>query len=250
MSKNCCYIDWARGKDRSTFWVPGGLPTLQKWIRSETLPARIPHLKSSARGRPRKEQVNPESQYTRDWREANRQLASQYLSRIDTRVSSSGTDWQLRVEEVRLTASDELLKGALYAFLLGDQSAEQLRALQAFASDNRFSQLLRNALRINSARICHYETLVEQGICQFETLDADQICYFDTLADSLNCHFETLVGAGICQFDTIIKILFRLKDSTILPINTILPIHRVKRTSERYEKGWWGISQAASGIWI
>jgi len=238
MSKNCCYIDWARGKDRSTFWVPGGLPTLQKWIRSETLPARIPHLKSSARGRPRKEQVNPESQYTRDWREANRQLASQYLSRIDTRVSSSGTDWQLRVEEVRLTASDELLKGALYAFLLGDQSAEQLRALQAFASDNRFSQLLRNALRINSARICHYETLVEQGICQFETLDADQICYFDTLADSLNCHFETLVGAGICQFDTIIKILFRLKDSTIFPKNTILPdTQGEENPSERYEKG-------------
>ena len=34
MRKNCCFIDWARGKDRNTFWVTGGLSTLQGWIRS------------------------------------------------------------------------------------------------------------------------------------------------------------------------------------------------------------------------
>ncbi|MDY0125706.1 MAG: hypothetical protein RBS09_05870, partial [Anaerolineaceae bacterium] len=28
MSKNCCYIDWARGQDRNHFWVAGGLETL------------------------------------------------------------------------------------------------------------------------------------------------------------------------------------------------------------------------------
>ena len=223
MSKNCCYIDWARGKDRNTFWVPGGLPTLQKWIRSETLPGRIPHLKQSARGRPRKQEVNPGTEYTREWREANRQLASQYLCRVATRSNAAGLDWQLRVEEVRLTASDELLKGAMYAFLLSEASAEQRLALQAFSSDTRYAQLLRGALRLDARRICHYETLVSQGICQFETLEAEQICHFDTLADSLNCHFETLVDAEICQFDTIIKILFRLKDSAIFPKNTIQP---------------------------
>lgn len=228
MSKNCCYIDWARGKDRNTYWVPGGLPTLQKWIRSETLPARIPHQKTSARGRPRKEQVNPGTQYTRDWREANRLLASQYLRRIDTRAGSSGTDWQLRVEEVRLTASDEILKGALYAYLLGEQNAEQLQALRSFASENVFAQLLRKALLVDSGRICHYETLVSSAICQFETLDEVQICHFDILADSLNCHFETLVEAGICQFETLIKILLRLKDSSLFPKKTIHPDTRTE----------------------
>jgi len=223
MSKNCCYIDWARGKDRNTFWVPGGLSTLQKWIRSDTLPQRIPHKSPSTRGRPRKEAVNSGSEYTREWREANRQLASQYLCRVNTRPSDQGIDWQLRVEEVGLTASDEILKGALYAFLLDEESSSYSRALAVFASDQRFVQLLRNALSRNPMRICHYETLVAEGICQIETLEPDLICHFDTLVDSLNCHFETLVGAEICQFDTIIKILLRLKDSVIFPKETIQP---------------------------
>jgi len=223
MSKNCCYIDWARGKDRNTFWVPGGLATLQKWIRSETLPQRIPHKNPSSRGRPRKEVVKSDSRYTREWREANRQLASQYLCRLNTRPGDQGIDWQLRVEEVRLTASDEILKGALYAYLYDEKSSAHTKALSAFASDPRFAPLLRKALHLNPARICHYETLVSEGICQFETLDAEQICHFDTLADSLNCHFETLVSAGICQFDTVIKILHRLKDSSIFPKNTFQP---------------------------
>ncbi len=234
MSKNCCYIDWARGKDRNTFWVPGGLPTLQKWIRSETLPGRIPHQKQSSRGRPRKQMVNPDTQYTRDWREANRELASQYLCRVATRSTSAGTDWQLQVEEVRLTASDEILKGAVYAFLLSQHTAEQRLAYQALSSNARLVQLLRSAVRLNPERICHYETLVSEGICQFETLDAEQICYFDTLADSLNCNFETLVRAEICQFDTILKILIRLKDSAVFPKNTLPPDTRAnqKQSSE------------------
>lgn len=217
MSKNCCYIDWARGKDRSTFWVSGGMTTLQKWIGSETLPARIPHQNPSSRGRPRKEQVSVESQYTRDWRAANRKLASQYLCRVATRAGNNGTDWQLRVEEVRLTASDEILKGALYSFLLGEHSEQALEVIRAFSAEPLLRQLLLSALRLDPVQISHYETLVKHGICHSETLAADQICHFDTLADSLNCHFETLVRADICQFDTIIKILIRLKDSALIP---------------------------------
>lgn len=59
MSKNCCYIDWARGHDRDTFWVPGGLSTLQGWIRSESLPKRIPSQDSSKRGRPGRQSSRP-----------------------------------------------------------------------------------------------------------------------------------------------------------------------------------------------
>ncbi len=213
MCRNCCYVDWAHGNDRNTFWVQGGLTTLQKWIGSETLPKRIPQLKPSARGRPRKKDINSQSEYTRNWRETKRELASQYLCRIATRPSEMGTDWQLRVNEVQLTPADEILQGAVYGFLLEpDQSMTPL-TWQAFAKNQTFYTLLLRAARYCPQRLCHFETLVQVGICQNETLDATLISHFDTLVDNLNCHFETLVAADICQFETIIKILYKLKDT-------------------------------------
>jgi hypothetical protein len=211
MSRNCCYVDWAHGNDRNTFWVQGGLTTLQKWIGSETLPKRIPQLKPSARGRPRKKEINSQSEYTRNWRETKRELASQYLCRITTRPSEMGTDWLLRVNEVQLTPSDEILQGAIYGFLLEpDQSMTPL-TWKAFTKNQIFYTLLLRAARYSPQRLCHFETLVQAGICQNETLDATLISHFDTLVDNLNCHFETLVAADICQFETIIKILYKLK---------------------------------------
>jgi hypothetical protein len=213
MCRNCCYVDWAHGNDRNTFWVQGGLTTLQKWIGSETLPKRIPQLKPSARGRPRKKDINSQSEYTRNWRETKRELASQYLCRIATRPSEMGTDWQLRVNEVQLTPADEILQGAVYGFLLEpDQSMTPL-TWQAFAKNQTFYTLLLRAARYCPQRLCHFETLYQAGICQNETLDAMLISHFDTLVDNLNCHFETLVTADICQFETIIKILYKLKDT-------------------------------------
>ncbi len=211
MSKNCCYIDWARGKDRNTFWVIGGLSALQKWIRSETLPKRIPALKPSPRGRPRSGAIKADSQYTRSWRESNRQLASQYLCRIATRKGDQGQDWQLRVSEIQLTAQDEVLKQAVYAFLFQPPADLPINVLKAFAANNTFAALMLRAANNKMNQIYHFETLVAMGICQNETLNRKEICQFDTLADSLNCYFETLVSADICQFDTILKILLRLK---------------------------------------
>jgi hypothetical protein len=211
MCKNCCYVDWARGKDRTTFWVPGGLPTLQGWIRSETLPKRIPHATPSKRGRPKSTGISPDSAYTRQWRQANRDLASQYLCRLDTRVSETGTDWHLQVSEVQLTASDESLKQALYAFLFAPPDPVNPELLSVYASDGQWQRVMLSNAEANPTQLCHFETLVKAGICQNETLSPQEICHFDTLVDGLNYYFETLIEAGICQFDTIIKILNRLK---------------------------------------
>lgn len=211
MCKNCCYIDWARGRDRNTFWVPGGLPTLQGWIRSESLPKRIPHAESSRRGRPREEVVNADSQYTRDWRKENRQLAGQYLRRVATRPSDLGTDWQLKVAEVQLTAADETFKQAIYAFLYAPPGRVSSETLHTFAEDTDIQNLFSQAARHDPLRICNFETLAVEGICQIDTLPLRAIYPFDTLAEGLNSYFETLIAAGICQFDTIIKILIKLR---------------------------------------
>jgi hypothetical protein len=215
MSKNCCYIDWARGQDRNHFWVIGGLETLQAWIGSETLPKRIPHASKSKRGRPRTEQVQPDSQYTRNWRAANRELASQYLLRTATRKTQSGTDWQLRVSEVQLTAQDETLRHALSAFLHALPAPLTAETLAVFASNSAVQSLMLTQSKLKPERLCHFETLANMGICQNETLNHQEICHFDTLVDALNSYFETLVGAGICQFDTILNILFKIKHSLI-----------------------------------
>lgn len=213
MSKNCCYIDWARGHDRDTFWVPGGLPTLQRWIRSETLPQRIPHAQPSTRGRPRNAEIKPESAYTRDWREENRALASQYLCRMGTRAGANGTDWHLRVNEVQLTPAHETLKQALYAFLYAPPAPLQAEMLALFARDGDFQALALKNAQAHPDRLCHFETLVQDGICQNETLDAETICQFDTLVDGINCYFETLVSSGLCNFDTVLNILYRVRNS-------------------------------------
>jgi hypothetical protein len=213
MSKNCCYIDWARGQDRNHFWVIGGLETLQGWIGSETLPKRIPHASKSKRGRPRTEEIQPGSQYTRDWRAANRELASQYLLRTATRKTSTGTDWQLRVSEVQLTAQDETLRHAISAFLHALPAPLTAETLAVFATNNQIQTLMLTQSKAQPERLCHFETLVETGICQNVTLNPQEICHFDTLVDALNSYFETLVEAGICQFDTILNILFKIKHS-------------------------------------
>jgi len=221
MCKNCCYVDWARGKDRNTFWVPGGLPTLQGWIRSENLPKRIPHAQPSKRGRPKSYNVSPDSAYTRQWRQANRDLASQYLCRLDTRISENGTDWQLQVSDVQLTAADESLKQALYAFLFAPPDPINPELLGAYAANGTWQRVLLSNAEANPSRLCHFETLVNAGICQNETLDTVQICHFDTLVDGLNYYFETLVEAGICQFDTIINIFNKLKYAPFFKQETI-----------------------------
>lgn len=221
MCKNCCYVDWARGKDRNTFWVPGGLPTLQGWIRSETLPKRIPHVNPSKRGRPKSTEVNPDSAYTRQWRQANRDLASQYLCRLETRNSETGTDWHLQVSEVQLTAADESLKQALYAFLFSPPDPVTPELLSAYASSPSLQRVLLSDAETNPTRLCHFETLLIAGICQNETLAPEDICHFDTLVDGLNYYFETLIEAGICQFDTIIKILNKLKYAPFIKQETI-----------------------------
>ena len=220
MCKNCCYVDWARGKDRDTFWVPGGLSTLQGWIRSETLPKRIPHAKPSKRGRPKSAEVSSDSAYVRKWRQTNRNLASQYLCRLDTRISNTGTDWQLQVSEVQLTAADESLKQAIYAFLFAPPDPVSPQMLSQYASNASWQRLLFQDAIANPTRLCHFETLVSAGICQNETLSAEEICHFDTLADGLNYYFETLVEAAICQFDTIVNILNRLKYAPFLRQDT------------------------------
>lgn len=257
MCKSCCYVDWARGKDRNTFWVPGGLPTLQGWIRSETLPKRIPHAKPSKRGRPKSTGINPDSAYTRQWRQANRDLASQYLCRLETRDGETGIDWHLRVSEVQLTAADESLKQALYAFLFAPPDPVSPELLSTYASNAQWQHLLLRNAEDNPMQLCHFETLVKAGICQNETLAPEQICHFDTLVDGLNYYFETLIEAGICQFDTIIKILNKLKyapffkqetsPTKISPQTVGSDFDLVEGTSDSVDKNW-DYNKLMSGI--
>ena len=257
MCKNCCYVDWARGKDRNTFWVPGGLPTLQGWIRSETLPKRIPHAKPSKRGRPKSTEVSPDSAYTRQWRQSNRDLASQYLCRLDTRSSETGIDWHLQVSEVQLTAADESLKQALYAFLFAPPDPVSPELLSAYASSEHWQRAMLSNSEANPDRLCHFETLVGAGLCHNETFTPEEICHFDTLVDGLNYYFETLIEAGICQFDTIIKILSRLKytpffNQETIPTKIAAPVdgsdsEMVVRSSDVFEKVW-NYGKLMSGI--
>lgn len=255
MSKNCCYIDWARGQDRNHFWVNGGLETLQAWIGSETLPKRIPHASKSKRGRPKAKSVKPDSQYTRDWRQANRELASQYLCRIATRKTDTGTDWQLQVNEVQLTPKDETLRQAITAFLFALPAPITPQTLLAFAHNPAFQELMLKQSKLNPQRLCHFETLVNQGICQNETLNHQDIRHFDTLVDGLNCYFETLIAAEICQFETVIKILFKIKHTFKQPINSshpdTLPFARVAKKQKTVESSLeekdWDFEQLLSG---
>jgi hypothetical protein len=223
MAKNCCYIDWARGNDRNHFWVQDGLSSLQAWINSKSLPNRIPHKTKSKRGRPRSQDIAPESQYTRDWRQANRDLARSYLLRSATRKRGSVTDWQLEVFDTSLTARDETLRQALSAFLhsLPDPVSEE--TLASFANNSAFQSLMLEQTKVFSTRLCHFDTLVKEGICKNETLDEEAICHFDTLVDGLNCYFETLIETEICQFDTIIKILIKIKNSLLPSTDIQLP---------------------------
>ena len=64
------------------------------------------------------------------------------------------------------------------------------------------------------ALICHFETLIQEGICHSETLTEAGICHFETLRQAINCYFETLVAAGICDFETVIQILLKIKNTT------------------------------------
>ncbi len=69
------------------------------------------------------------------------------------------------------------------------------------------------AITANYPLICHFETLIQEGICHSETLSEAGICHFETLRQTLNCYFETLVAAGICDFETVIQILLKIKNT-------------------------------------
>jgi hypothetical protein len=218
MSKACCYVDWVHGQDRNTFWVPGGLPTLQGWIGSATLPARIPQKDPSQRGRPRSEDIKDNSEYVRSWREERRNMASAYLCRIATRHSEDGMDWQLEVYDTRLTEKDSLLRDHIAALVENRNEAIHLDKLLTSLDDQvRLGLLYRSATTANGKRLCHFDTLVEQGFCHSDTLQPEDICHFDTLVDALNCHFETVIASGICHFDTIINILLKIKNTFSIP---------------------------------
>lgn len=233
MSKNCCYVDWAHGKDRNSFWVPGGLSNLQGWIRSETLPKQIPHAEPSLRGRPRQSNINADSAYTRNWRETKRQLASEYLCRIETRQSEIGTDWKLQVNDVQLTASDESMKQAIYGFIYAPPAQIKQLPMQELLQKPSFQHALVANAKAHPERLCHFETLVKEGICHYETLDAAPISHFDTFVDGLNYYFETLVEAGICQYETILNILFKLKYSSFFKQDTLNQPHTIDEADEQ-----------------
>lgn len=224
MCKSCCYVDWSAGKDRNTFWVPGGSSTLQAWIGSSTLPGRIPHQKQSQRGRPREDSVKDNSKYVRSWREDRRNLVGAYIERVATRKSEVGTDWHLRVYDTQLSKEDELLR-ELISSLIEDQADAIYPVVLSSILNNRtaLNLLYRSALLSKDEGFCHFETLVNAGICHFDTLSGEEISHFDTLVDAFNCHFETLIAEEICHFDTVLNILLRLKNMIFLPQYTIPP---------------------------
>ena len=252
MSKACCYVDWVHGQDRNTFWVPGGLPTLQDWIGSATLPARIPQKDPSQRGRPRSEDVKDNSEYVRAWREERRNLASSYLCRIATRHSEVGMDWQLEVYDTHLTENDSLLRDRIIDLAEDRNESVDLDQLLTSLDDQVMLGLLfRSAVIGKQAGLCHFETLAERGICHSDTLCPEDICHFDTLVDALNRHFETVISTGICHFDTIINILLNIKNTLFIPkydqpphtpgfITADAPNFSEKQVVEGYfdQKGW------------
>ncbi len=216
MCKNCCYVDWAHGQDRNTFWVPGGLKTLQAWIGSVSLPKRIPQKDPTKRGRPRSDDIKDNSEYVRSWRDEKRELISHYLCRIETRRSDSGLDWQLEVNDTQLTASDHQIQDAVYHFINDCARMDDLDKLQSLLSDKNASSLLqKSSYFLNHSSFCNYETLVNTGICNSDTLEPHEISYFDTLVRSIICHFDTLVRQNICNFDTVINILYKLKNTLL-----------------------------------
>ncbi len=113
MCKNCCYVDWARGKDRNTFWVPGGLPTLQGW-RSATLPNHF--LASQANAVARSTEKQPRFRPTPAVAAGNRDSPASTSAGWTARSSDNGIDWHCRFLMFNLTALT-VLKQAFYAFL-------------------------------------------------------------------------------------------------------------------------------------
>jgi len=232
MAKNCCYVDWAHGQDRNTFWVPGGLKTLQAWIGSVSLPKRIPQKDPTQRGRPRSDDIKDNSEYVRSWRDEKRELISHYLCRIDTRRSDSGLDWQLEVNDTQLTASDYQIQDAVYHFVDDCVRMGNLDKLQSLLSGKNSSSLLqKSSYFLNHSSFCNYETLVNAGICNSDTLEPHEISYFDTLVRSIICNFDTLVRQDICNFDTVINILYRLKN-TLLSIKYKQPPDTAHKKSD------------------
>ena len=225
MSKSCCFVDWSQGKDRDTFWVPGGAGALQAWIGSSTLPGRIPHKKPSLRGRPRIDELKDNSEYVRSWREDRRNLVGAYIERIATRKSELGVDWQLKVNDTQLTQKDVHLRDLISSLIKGSPNYLDMDVLSVFLNNRHLLNLLyRSALFDKETGFCHFDTLVNAEICHFDTLSVDEIRYFDTLVDALNCHFEIVIALKICHFDTVLNILVRLKNSYFLQ-NNILPPH-------------------------
>lgn len=205
--------------------MPGGLDSLKAWTGNEALPLRIPHAEPSQRGRPRLEEINPDSAYTRNWRDSKRQLAGQYLLRVDTRQSETGSDWKLEVNDVQLTAKDESLKQAIYNFIYSPPFEVSLLPMQDLLQKTSFQQALLANAKANPKRLCHFETLKNAGICQSETYDKSLISHFDTLVDALNNYFETLIAADICHFETVLNILFKLKYTSFFKPNTFNQPH-------------------------
>lgn len=261
LSKNCCYIDWAHGQDRNTFWVPGGLPTLQAWIGSASLPKRIPQKEPSQRGRPRNQEVKENTEYVRAWRDEKRTLASLYLCRVDTRRTETGLDWQLEVNDTQLIDDDIRLRDTFYDFMHDPKYHTMVAALPTQLDNKDFVNLLQRASRDKGKdAICHFDTLVSMGICNFDTLGRQDIINFDTLVDALICHFETLVRNKICHFDTIINILLKLKNTFqslkyIQPPNTKAPDLQFVTLEDQkevvagyYKAGKWQLSKILSRI--
>lgn len=122
-----------------------------------------------------------------------------------------------------MTAQDETLRHALSAFLYALPTPLTAESLAVFATNSALQSLMLTQSKLQPERLCHFETLANEGICQNETLNSWEICHFDTLVDALNSYFETLVEAGICQFETIINILIKTKHTLIDKQNSNLP---------------------------
>ncbi|MCJ7695496.1 MAG: hypothetical protein MUO40_08720, partial [Anaerolineaceae bacterium] len=215
------YVDWEKGMDRSSFWVPGGLSSLQEWIGSDSLPKQIPQNEPSLRGRPRSDSVKENSEYVRSWREDKRLLIGKYLCRIGSRHSDTGLDWQIEVNDTQLTPNDEIIRDAIFEFIYQSYSSPQPGKLASALFNKNISALLfRSVFLLEDMHICNYETLVSRGICNYDTLSPEDISNFETLVNDLICHFEILVSQNICNFDTVINILIRLKNTFKIPIYT------------------------------
>lgn len=218
------------GVQRSTFWLPGGEPSLVAWVGDRSIGKYFPKANSKGRGRP----ASSEGSSDEAWRRNKRERLADFFLRVDTRKDDeSGVQWQIKVHDLPVLPADQQRMASIYANLAELIRKQQLQPLldlidsvenDAFGSTSAalLDQIYRAPQSGEAARAlsCFARTVISD----FETPDPLRISRFETPADRLISLFATpesdLFSESatpaiefISEIETHLKILERIKDS-------------------------------------